>query len=185
MILYIHGFASGKKSNKVMLLKQRFEKVVAIDLSAQPNKALNQLQSFIEQHMDKEKITLIGSSLGGFYAIKLSAKYNLKAILINPAIKPWKTLEKYANKEIENYSTKEHFTFHSSYLQELKELQTKCIDTSKILLLLQTGDDVLDYREALEFLPNTKFIITSGGSHQFENFEDYTDIIKRFINKKD
>ena len=181
MILYIHGFASSSQSKKVALLKQRFEKVAALDLNPEPNKAIKQLQDFIKHIEKKEQIILVGSSLGGFYAMRLSEVYGLKAVLINPAIKPWKTLEKYADKEVENYSTKEHFTFHSKYLQQLKELQAYGIDASKILLLLQTDDDVLDHQEAVEFLPNAKTIIASGGSHQFDNFEDYFDMIKRFI----
>jgi predicted esterase YcpF (UPF0227 family) len=37
-------------------------------------------------------INLVGSSLGGFYSLYLSNKYNLKAILINPSITPHRTL---------------------------------------------------------------------------------------------
>lgn len=183
MILYIHGFASGSKSNKVTLLKQRFEEVTAFDLSPEPNKAIKQLESFIEQHnRKKDEITLVGSSLGGFYALYLSAKYQMKAVLVNPSIKPWQTLASYADKEIQNYSTKQMFIFKSEYLQQLKELQVLNIDTSKILLLLQTGDETLDYREAMEFLTASKIIVESGGSHQFENFENYFKMIEQFTN---
>lgn len=44
---------------------------------------------------DFYNITLIGSSLGGFYSIYLAQKYNLKAILINPSIESHKTLKTY------------------------------------------------------------------------------------------
>jgi len=182
MILYIHGFASSAKSNKVTMLKQRFEKVIALDLSPEPDKAINQLQSFIEKHnRTKDEITLVGSSLGGYYAMYLSTKYQMKAVLINPAINPWKTLANYADKDVENYSTNQYFTFKNKYLQELQELKTSHIDNSKILLLLKSGDETLDYREAIDFLPNAKIVMESGGSHQFENFDNYFEMIQKFI----
>ena len=180
MFLYIHGFASSAKSKKVTLLKKRFNSVKSIDLSPEPFKAIRELEEFIAKQKRPRSITLIGSSLGGYYAIYLSAKYSLKAILINPAIYPYKTLEKYKNQKVRYHSKDGIFYFKDSYLEQLKELKREDIDNSKILLLLQTGDEVLDYREALDYLPNVKYYIESGGSHRFDNFENYFEIINHF-----
>ena len=180
MFLYIHGFASNAKSKKVMLLKKRFNSVKSLDLSPEPFKAIRQLEDFITKQKRPRSITLVGSSLGGYYAMYLSAKYSLKAILINPSIYPYKTLEKYKNKKVKYYAKDEMFYFKESYLEQLKQLKTKMVDNSKILLLLQTGDEVLEYKEALDYLPNAKYYIESGGSHQFDNFENYFEIINSF-----
>ena len=180
MILYIHGFASSSKSNKVTLLKKRFNNTYSIDLDISPKIAIKQLEKFIKKNIKKDNITLIGSSLGGFYALYLSHKYNLKAILVNPSIYPYKTLKIYKNQKVKNYSTGKVFKFKKKYLNELKDYRVKNIDNSKILLLLQMGDETLDYREALRFLPNSKYIIESGGNHQFNDFENYFDMIERF-----
>ncbi|SHO80377.1 Putative esterase, FIGfam005057 [hydrothermal vent metagenome] len=181
MILYIHGFASSSKSNKVTLMRNSFDNIKSIDLNIQPKVAITQLEEFIEDNIKDNNITLIGSSLGGFYALYLSQKYNLKAVLINPSIYPYKTLKVYKNQNITNYSSGKISKFKKKYLTQLKNYRVKNIDNSKILLLLQMGDKTIDYREALRFLPNSKYIIESGGNHQFENFEDYFAIISRFI----
>lgn len=180
MILYIHGFASSSKSNKVNMLREKFENVEAFDLSPEPNKAILKLEEYIEQN-NTEKITLIGSSLGGYYAMYLSAKYDLNVILINPSTQPWKTLERYKNKEVINYSTNKTFNFKSEYLQQLKELKIINIKQSKVLLLLQTGDETLDYKEAMKYLPEAKTILESGGSHQFDDFDNYFEMINKFL----
>jgi len=183
MILYIHGFASSSKSNKVTLLKNKFNDIVALDLSTEPNRAIKQLEKFIEKYYTQTNITLMGSSLGGFYAMYLSKKYSLKAILINPAINPDITLVQYKDKKVKNYLKDEFFYFKSHYLDQLKGLRVSEFDSSKVLLLLQTGDEVLDYKAALDFLPESKSIIESSGSHQFENFENYFEIIENFCMK--
>ena len=175
MILYIHGFASSANSKKVTILKKRLDDVIAFNLSPEPKIAIEQLETFIKKYQNQSQITLIGSSLGGFYAMYLSKKYNLKTILINPAIKPWNTLLQY-----ENYSTNEVFNFKTEFLKQLYSYQIDNLGNSNILLLLQTGDVTLDYRDALEFLPNVRSITETGGSHQFDKFEIYLDIINEF-----
>ena len=156
MILYIHGFASSSKSKKVTLLKNRFNDVVAFDLSVEPKRAIQQLEDFIGLHYKRVDITLVGSSLGGYYAMYLSQKYDLKVVLINPAINPDKTLLQYKNKKVENYSKHEVFNFKEHFIEQLKNLRTTSLDNSKVLLLLQTGDQTLDYKEALTFYHSQK-----------------------------
>ncbi len=41
-----------------------------------------------------DNVALVGSSLGAYYSIYLANKYKLKAVLINPAIYSYKTLDK-------------------------------------------------------------------------------------------
>jgi len=123
MILYIHGFASSSKSNKVTLMRNNFDDVSSIDLNIEPKIAIKQLEKFIKKNIKKSDITLIGSSLGGFYALYLSNKYSLKAVLINPSIYPYKTLKIYKNQDIKNHLSGKISKFKKRYLVNLKIIE--------------------------------------------------------------
>ena len=91
MILYIHGFAScgtGKKSDS---LKNYFGQdcVIAPNLPFSPKLAIKFLSNIIK---NSPIDLLVGSSLGGYYAIYLAQEFNKKAVLINPSLKPHHTL---------------------------------------------------------------------------------------------
>jgi predicted esterase YcpF (UPF0227 family) len=47
--------------------------------------------------------------------------------------------------------------------------------------LLQTGDELLDYKDAQKKYEGAKVIIEDGGSHGFDNIERYFEDIKRFF----
>lgn len=182
MIIYIHGFGSSGFGGKASILRQRYkEEIILPSLSYVPTLAIDTLEQLIKLLIKKEeKVFLLGSSLGGFYSIYLANKYNLKAVLINPAIYPYKTLEKVGMAT--NYYDLSTFESTNLHLDTLKEFEVKTIKNQKnFLLLLQTGDEVLDYKQALEKLPNAKAIVQEGGNHSFENFEELLEEIDSFF----
>ena len=176
-ILYIHGFGSCGNSNKSKILKQLNFPVLSPNLPPSPKNAINMLDSIITPDT-----VLVGSSLGGYYVIYLAEKYFLKAVLINPSLKPYKTLKKYTGLQY-RFCDKKPFFWKKEYLKELKELKTKP-KRAKYLVLLQSGDEVLNYKKTLKKFKkrtNAKVIVEYGGNHRFENLEDYLCTIKNFI----
>lgn len=183
MIIYIHGFGSSGFGGKASLFREYFEEeVIAPSLSYVPNLAIDTLEQLIELLLEKdENIGLVGSSLGGYYSIYLANKYNLKAVLINPAIYPYKTLDKIGMAR--NYYDDSSFEVTSSHIEALKSYEVKNITNQEnFLTLLQEDDEVLDYNEAVEKLPNSELIIEEGGNHSFENIESYFRKIGSFLN---
>lgn len=182
MIIYIHGFASSGLGGKAKLLKEEFkEEIVLPSLSYVPLLAINTLEQLIETYLNlKQEVSLIASSLGGYYAIYLANKYNLKAVLINPAIKPFKTIDKIGF--CTNYYDYSSFEVKQEHIDFLKQLNVKNIKEENLLLLLQKGDETLDYKEALEFLPKARLYVEEGGNHSFTNIEKYFLKIKDFFN---
>ena len=90
-IIYLHGFQSSALSIKGQQLKQYFAENNAVtvhlpDLNQAPLQVMQQMSALIES---LQNVTLVGSSLGGFYATQLVAKYGVSAVLINPAMRPW------------------------------------------------------------------------------------------------
>jgi predicted esterase YcpF (UPF0227 family) len=182
MILYIHGFGSSGHGGKASLFREYFEdEVIVPSLSYVPNLAIDTIEQIIELLLSKdETVGIVGSSLGGYYAIYLANKFNLKAVLLNPAIYPYKTLEKIGNAM--NYYDGSSFEVTKEHVQSLKSFEVNEIKNQEnFLVLLQTDDEVLDYNDAVEKLPNSDLVIEEGGNHSFENIESYFRKIGSFL----
>jgi len=178
-IIYIHGFKSCGMGEKSKAVKDYFNiPALTPDLPFSPKKAINLLKSLITP-----QTILIGSSLGGYYAIYLAEKFSLKAVLINPSLKPYKTLKPYTGIQY-RYCDNKPFAWKKKYLKELKNYKTEP-KRGKYLLLLQSKDEILNYKKTLNKFknrPNAKVIVEYGGNHRFENIRDYLCMIEGFIN---
>ena len=184
MIIFIHGFGSSGFSNKAQKTSDYFkdkEVVLSPSLSYVPYLAIDTLEQIIEYALPKESVYLIGSSLGGFYALYLSNKYNIKAVLINPAVNANKTLGKYEGMAT-NYYDLSQFEWNKSHVSQLNNLVVDNPKEDNILLMLQKGDEVLDYKEALSKLPNASLILEDGGDHSFAGYENHLEKIDEFFN---
>lgn len=180
MIIYIHGFGSSGEGHKAKQFRDYFKEdgFLAPSLSYIPDLAIKTLEDLIESYNGDVK--LIGSSLGGFYALYLSTKYNLKAVLINPSVFPYSTLQKVLGNAPSYYDTST-FTWMKSHIEMLKKYEVNNIDDNKIMLLLQKGDETLDYKNAVNKLPNSIQIVEEGGSHSFDSVERHFKTIRNFL----
>jgi len=189
MILYLHGFRSSPASLKARLLTDYFAahgraaEFVCPQLPASPAQAINLLQRIIDQYVDQhsaQKLCLIGSSLGGFYATYLAEKNNCKAVLINPAVTPPRDLEKYVGVTTA-YHSDEVFEFKSEYVEELRQFAiSKISHPERYFLLAATGDEVLDWREMVAHYPSAKQHIIQGSDHGISEFADYLNLVVAF-----
>lgn len=185
MIIYIHGFGSSGRGMKSLRLRDFFvskkRAIIAPSLSYIPELAIDTLEQLI--HSYDEEIVLMGSSLGGFYAIYLAEKYGLKAILINPAVDSSKTLKRVLNleKTAKNYYDDSRFAWTENHVNMLLQYRVKEVKKGKYFLLTQKGDEVLDYQEAVEKLSGHQMHVQEGGDHAFANIEDYFEEIEAFI----
>ena len=176
--LYLHGFSSCGEGNKSLELKKYFgeKNVFSPDLSPSPFDTI----AMIEGLLKSEDINLIiGSSLGGFYTTYFAEKYQIRAVLLNPSIEPWKTLTPYVGWQ-KRFCDEEVFEFKSIYLEQLQTLEVKP-EKGNYLVLLQSEDEVLDYTKAQSLYNKHKVIVEYGGNHRFENIHDYMSMIENFI----
>lgn len=176
-ILFLHGFGSCGEGNKSTDLKRYFGtiNVLSPNLPYAPQDAI----AFIESLLKDEKIdTIIGSSLGGFYATYFAEKYAMKAILLNPSTQPWDTLSEYVGWQ-NRFCDEEVFEFKSIYLEQLLTLEVD-VKNGSYLVLLQSDDEVLDYTKAQSLYNKHKVIVEHGGNHRFENIDAYMSMIEKF-----
>jgi len=129
-------------------------------------------------------ITLIGSSLGGYYATHLAEKHGLKAVLVNPAVVAAIELERYLGPQTWLYSG-EAFEFTRQHIEELRALQVPALaDPSRYWLLAEEGDETLDYRQAVARYAGARQTVLPGGDHSFTRWDDYLDEILTFAGLK-
>jgi predicted esterase YcpF (UPF0227 family) len=127
-----------------------------------------------------EPVAFIGSSLGGFYATWLAEKYRSRAVLINPAMRPYDLLRAYLGEQINPY-TGARYILREDDLDCLRDLRVAQLSHPEdLLLIVQTGDEVIDYRQTLACLPGVQRHVIEGGSHAFDEFEQVFDEIVDF-----
>jgi len=185
MIIYIHGFGSSGQGFKIGEIKQWFgaENILSPSLSYVPELAIDTLIQIIElltKH--HEPVQLIGSSLGGYYALYLAERYGLKAVLINPAIYPYRELRQ-ALGQTKNYYDESSFLCTEKHLSMLKQFEVNEITQQEnFLVLLQQYDEILDYRDALNKLPRATCVINQDGDHGYANITSKKQEILNFFN---
>ena len=184
-LIYIHGFNSSPASLKAKQTEAWLvENAPEIPfycpaLSSLPDEACEQLQTLIESL--QEPIGLIGSSMGGYYATWLGEKYGLKSVLINPAVRPYEFMEEYLG-ENANYHTGERYTLEPRHVLMAKELEVSIIKKPiNYWVLLQTGDEVLDYHQAETRYAGCPLTIEQGGDHSFQGYEQHLPAIIDFL----
>ena len=186
-LIYLHGFNSTPHSKKAQQLKHFLEGsdhnclYLIPTLSFSPRQVDTAVSAIIEKQLKLGAVSLLGSSLGGYYAIHFAEKYGLYAALINPAVKPYELLDDFLGENI-NYYSGEQYTLTKTHMNELLALDV-CHVThpERLFLLLQTEDQTLNYREALEKLTESIVWVEEGGSHEFDGFEKVIPDILSFL----
>lgn len=186
VVIYLHGFLSSPASLKA---KQTLEFVRANypDLTIEipqlenyPNDAAATIEQIVAKHKGKQ-LRFIGSSLGGFLSTFMVEKHSGKAVLINPAVRPFELLVEFLGEHI-NPNTQQRFILENKHIDQLRQLDTPNLKTtSDYWVLLQTADETLDYRQAEIKYQNHKLSIEQGGDHSFQDFQRFLPDIFRFL----
>lgn len=181
MIVYLHGFNSSPQSHKAQLLgRYMAERGLASQYAcpALPPLAADAIRE-IEKLIDGESACFVGSSLGGFYATHLVEKSGAKAVLINPAIDPHVGLRAYLGPQ-RHLHTGEPYELTEAHLEEWKRLYAPRVTPQRYLLLVEKGDEVLDYRRAVQRYADSEQIVIDGGDHSLQSFPQHLPRILRF-----
>ncbi len=191
MFIYLHGFNSSGDSAKGKFFAQALAPLAVHTPSypPAPDAAIHILQYELKKHLAtiaNDTITLIGSSLGGFYAQYLAQQYHLAVVLINPALQPELSLQPYLGWQT-NYYTGERYFFGEDELQRLQRYNVPdpCNNMVPTLVLLDAGDEVIDYHVAQQrYCDCARVIVFPDGNHQFQHLTDAVVAINEFHNEK-
>lgn len=179
-LLYLHGFNSSPDSTKAQITKKWLAEhhpdieFICPFQSPYPQQAAQQILE-VSRDLDWTKTMAVGSSMGGFWTTWLVEKFGCKGVLINPAVRPWEA-EDHLSGEQTNYNTGDT---HVLTLDDVAGYQAFGVSGIKqpdrYWVLLQTGDEVIDYRIAEEFYRGAKVTVEEGGDHGFVGFERFLE----------
>ena len=182
MIVYLHGFRSSPQSFKARLLAARLEEPgragewLCPTLPVSPAEAIALAEREIGERVKPgERVTLIGSSLGGYFATYLAEKHGWRAALLNPAVVPDRDLSAYLGEQ-PLWHGGGSIVVESRHLDELRALAVASVtQPARYYLIAATGDEVLDYREMLAHYPGVRTKLIEGSDHGIGEFADYVD----------
>lgn len=184
-LLYAHGFISSPDSAKVRLLRDYLAQhhpqvdLQVPALSPKPAVAMATLEQALANMA--QPVGLIGSSMGGFYCAYLAERYALRAWLVNPLARVQPYAADYQGEHVHAY-TGEHFVIDDADVQCLQAWEvSRFSHPASVLLSVQTGDETLDYRHAVNAWPEVAKTVIDGGDHHFTGFDRWLPLGLDFL----
>ena len=177
-IVYLHGFISSPLSKKALMLGDYLRNIAGDiryevpRLHHRPGLAVSSIEALCDG-IPAADLTLVGSSLGGFYATVVAERIGCRAALLNPAVHPHRHFTRYLGPQ-RNLYTGEAFDLTMDHVTELQELDVAAITRpGRYWLFVETGDEVLDYREAVAYYAGALHTVVQGGDHALSSFPEH------------
>lgn len=187
-LLYLHGFRSSPASAKATLMAravaQRHPQVVwcCPQLPPSPRQAMDEVAAQVAD-WPRERMAVVGSSLGGFYASWVARQTGCKSVMLNPAVFPARDLARHIGAQTQWHQPETSFYFEAAFVDELRELAAQGTHApGPELALIAQGDEVLDWREMRDRYPDAQQIILPGNDHAISDFALHLDGVLRFLN---
>lgn len=188
-LLYLHGFRSSPQSIKAQKVAARVERLRVAgrpltwwcpQLPPSPAEALEQVLRGVAD-WPVERMGVIGSSLGGYYATVVAERLGCKAVLLNPAVDPARDLARYIG-EIQAWHSEERFHFRPGYVDELRAMTPGPLTRmERYCAVIAKGDEVLDWREMAARYAGADLLLLEGGDHALSEFDRHEPHIHRFL----
>ncbi|EHR73043.1 putative esterase [Burkholderiales bacterium JOSHI_001] len=186
-LLYLHGFRSSPKSFKA----QRLAAWLAEhrpdvtwwcpQLPPSPRDAWTLMRAGTAG-WPRERMAVLGSSLGGFYATVAAEHFGCPAVLMNPAVEPARDLAKYIGEQTAFHNPEERFFFRADYVEELHALRPATVSLlQRYFAIIAKGDELLDWREMQARYAGAHIKLLEGSDHALSDFEAHLPDILSFL----
>jgi len=186
-LLYLHGFRSSPQSFKA----QRMAQVVNAlpkppqwwcpQLPPSPAQAMAMVHEGVA-HWPVQRMAILGSSLGGFYAHVLARQLGCPVVLLNPAVHPARDLSGYIGEHPAWHDPAQRIHFDASFIDELRALEaTPSLHTPPTLAVIATGDEVLNWREMQAAYGYDRLRLIEGSDHAISDFDAHLPEILGFL----
>lgn len=186
-LLYLHGFRSSPRSFKAQRMaaavRQRHPAVNwwCPQLPPSPRAAMALLREGIAQ-WPADRMAVVGSSLGGFYATCIAEDTGCRAVLLNPAVHAARDLARQVGEQTAWHDPAQHFYFAPGYVDELRALERGPVaHPDRYFAVIAKGDEVLDWREMTARYPGARIKLLEGGDHGISDFERHLPDVFSFL----
>jgi predicted esterase YcpF (UPF0227 family) len=186
-LLYLHGFRSSPRSAKAMQVARRMQERHpevqwwCPQLPPSPAEAMRQVMDGIGG-WPKDRMGVIGSSLGGFYAACVAQATGCRAVLLNPAVQPARDLARHTGEHTAWHDPSQRFWFEPRFVDELRALEPGALrHPERVFALIAKGDEVLDWREMAARHPGAQLKVLEGGDHAISDFDTHIDEVLCFL----
>jgi predicted esterase YcpF (UPF0227 family) len=185
-LLYLHGFRSSPRSTKA-------RKVAAWvgahrpdivwhcpQLPPSPRAAMAGVLETLAR-WPHDRMAVIGSSLGGYYATAVAERTGCHAVLLNPAIEPARDLAQQIGATTAWHSD-EPFFFQPEFIDELRALAVPALTRpERYFAIIAKGDEVLSWHDMLGRYRDANVKLLEGSDHALCDFDDHLPDVVRFL----
>ncbi len=186
-LLYLHGFRSSPRSAKArqmadwMAAHRPDVRFWCPQLPPSPRDAMALVARGIAD-WPAERMAVIGSSLGGFYASWVARhRPGSASVLLNPAVDPARDLERYIGQQTAWHDPSEQFYFRPEYIAELRALEVRALPAAgPELAIIAKGDELLDWREMAARYASARVVLLEGGDHALSDFAEHLGTVVAF-----
>lgn len=187
-LLYLHGFRSSPQSFKArrmaawLAANRPGVEWFCPQLPPSPADAMREVLAHVAA-WPCEKTGVVGSSLGGFYALVVAERLGpaCRAVLLNPAVHPARDLAGYVG-ELQAWHSDECFEFRAEDVATLRELgPEKLTAPERYFAVIAKGDEVLNWREMTAHVEPSRVKLLEGGDHALSDFDDHLPDILVFL----
>ena len=182
-LLYLHGFRSSPRSVKAVKMAERVHREHPSvrwwcpALPPSPAEAYTLIRNGVA-HWPHDRMAVVGSSLGGFYATRVAWETGCRAVLLNPAVYPARDLARYIGEQTSWHDPEERFFFRAEFVEELHQLACgELPHPDRVMAVIAQGDEVLDWREMTARYPGAVLRLLAGSDHALSDFDDHLDAI--------
>ena len=201
-VLYLHGFRSSPLSAKAQLMAQWLTQqhpgvhLACPQLPVSPLKAADVIRRILKD-WPAQSSTVMGSSLGGFYATWAAAEHECAAVLLNPAVHPARDLSSYIGVHPCWHDSAQFIELKHRYIEEMKNLYVgrglDCLseadrsrshsltDPKRLLAVIAKGDELLDWREMHARYAWAQTYVLEVSDHGISDFSEHLHVVSDFL----
>jgi predicted esterase YcpF (UPF0227 family) len=186
-LLYLHGFRSSPRSTKAMRMQAWVRENrpdlawLCPQLPPSPRQAIDDVLQAIAG-WPHDRMAVIGSSLGGFYATVLAERTGCRAVLLDPAVEPARDLAAYIGEQTA-WHGEERFFFRAEFIDELRALAPPRPLTrpERYFAVIAKGDEVLSWQEMSGRYAGSPMRLIEGSDHALGDFERWLPEVTGFL----